>query len=1007
MVLPSMRRRTNKPGSRDHGHGVSPGGIPEDFASSIEALISSDDPLPETAAPVEVAPADPVIPQVFEPMVIDALDAPQVSIEEPVLVDEPIEDPILEPNVPDLPEVDDFEAALDDLVTSADPVAPPAPIDANDPFASLADPPALSDAIISDPDFAIDDIMFEEARVDASAPSFDEPEFDSESDELPIEIDSSNSDADKSSSWKLFGKRDEPEDIDLPQEIRPDDREGIENEQAGGERFYVAARRGMLAGPKALSIISNMDDDTDELNMALSAFSEMTPGQMGFIRFSAREWDGFRSHSQSWLNAKKGVGEDPDAAAKKPHQKAAAWLTYGFRRLWFEVNKENPSAFGGRSQPTPPGGNKGSVKPLTAAQVNDEEKQAWRDAEIKARDTVHFEVALRIGVIGSPEDKNDLERTAEEVAAGFVAYTTPHQQIVFTEAQPFDALTGYMGYKRGNIDMALSADELGELARVPDDLTRPHGVNVKRSAFKQLPLRQAVFIEDAYNPPKGMIPIGIANPHSEDEKIIAMPNAVLDHHAYWAGATGSGKTELMKWFAFGVAKAEYPFVVIDPHGALSEDLINALIVNCPERANDLVFCDLSDDEYPVALNPLDIKHRNSLEPTVNSVVEMLAKQMNLSAANAPRATNLARQVIMALCEANLAIQDPETKCTLLDVVPFFLDQEFRQMVIQFSKTVAVTETFNADTGVFEMMNEKQQADYAMPIIRAFQPLSSSSSFAAVFSAGENRLDFAKLIAGRKIVIVKLARFSHQAALGEFVGSLILPWLLSSMDDWGRRKVSKTGEYIGSGCRVFVDEAPAILGPESSAIQLLAEARKWDLGLIFVSQYLTGQLDPSVIKATLANTASKISLRLEPDSARLLAQSISGTSNAVTGGDVADLPPYYYYANVMIKGEGGRLDTTGPFSAACLPPIKDKLTKKHEEIRDMVIARSRKLVCNDRAFIEEKQADGKGRKDIKIALAHLIRLKLSEESEKKESIVQMDLTDDDDDTSFKDTDFTLN
>lgn len=47
--------------------------------------------------------------------------------------------------------------------------------------------------------------------------------------------------------------------------------------------------------------------------------------------------------------------------------------------------------------------------------------------------------------------------------------------------------------------------------------------------------------------------------------------------------------------------------------------------------------------------------------------------------------------------------------------------------------------------------------------------------------------------------------------------------------------SKTMEdHIGE-CRVFWDEEPTLLGPDSAAVAILAEARKYDFGLIFKSQ----------------------------------------------------------------------------------------------------------------------------------------------------------------------------
>src|SRR5262249_5107205 len=119
----------------------------------------------------------------------------------------------------------------------------------------------------------------------------------------------------------------------------------------------------------------------------------------------------------------------------------------------------------------------------------------------------------------------------------------------------------------------------------------------------------------------------------------------------------------------------------------------------------------------------------------------------------------------------------------------------------------------------------------MPIIRAFGPIGNSRAFGNVFAAGENRLDFTKLITQNKIVLLKLSSFAHEKALGAFVGQLVVPYLLASMDDWGRKKHQGTGKIEGRGCRLFVDEAPIIYGPDSAVVEALASARKWDLGII--------------------------------------------------------------------------------------------------------------------------------------------------------------------------------
>lgn len=718
----------------------------------------------------------------------------------------------------------------------------------------------------------------------------------------------------------------------------------------------VAARQAAFAGPKEVSLISSeksRDRNEDKFDHVLAAFSDLEPGQKGFVRISLRAYPEFKAESRAWLQARR-LGQDPSEARKKGYQGLVAWVKYFLALLWYEANKTQPHALGGKVPPVQPGGGGGNIKPLSSRDAGIEEAQAWKDAEQKVLSTPHYEADVRIGVVGRHEDAEHLERVAEEVAAGFDAYTTTHQEIIWGPADSYDAVIGCMGVRREpERILVLSAGEVGELARVLDDRAHPHGVLVKHSYFKEMPLPNPLIIDDPNNPRPGLIPLGITNPRSEDAVVFGMRVNELDCHAYITGATGTGKSEFLKHVIFGVAKANYPLVVIDPHGQLSDDTLNGLIIGCPERINDIVLCDLSDPSWPVALNPLDVHRHEEIEPTVASIMEMLERQMHLGQAGAPRAVVFAQQALSALCEANIKIKDPDTKCTLLHVPSFFIDPEFRRLVMEFCSNPTIREAFDPDHGPFESATEKQQSNLAMPIIRAFQPLGSSESFSAVFASGENRLDFGQLIAERKIVLVKLASFTHQKKLGEFVGALILPWLLSTMDAWGRKKDPETGRSYGVGCRVFVDEAPALIGPKSSAIELLAQSRKWDLGLITVSQY-PSQFDKEVLEALLANTKSKFCLTLDPSEAGFLAKSIAGADGRVTAGDIADLPNFHYYGNILLPTSEGA-SNSGAFSAACLAPLECTLTPDTKKLRDDVIKRSHTLVCNRKEDIAEKRA----------------------------------------------------
>jgi len=73
------------------------------------------------------------------------------------------------------------------------------------------------------------------------------------------------------------------------------------------------------------------------------------------------------------------------------------------------------------------------------------------------------------------------------------------------------------------------------------------------------------------------------------------------NHLYIIGKTGMGKTALLRniiladiWRGAGVG-------VIDPHGDLAEDIIDAIP---SERSDHVVYFDPSDLEYPIAWNPI-------------------------------------------------------------------------------------------------------------------------------------------------------------------------------------------------------------------------------------------------------------------------------------------------------------------------------------------------------------------------------------------------------------------
>jgi hypothetical protein len=73
-----------------------------------------------------------------------------------------------------------------------------------------------------------------------------------------------------------------------------------------------------------------------------------------------------------------------------------------------------------------------------------------------------------------------------------------------------------------------------------------------------------------------------------------------ERHLYIVGKSGSGKSTFLFNLAMGDILAGEGVAVIDPHGDLALDILNAIP---PSRINDVCYLDVTDDERPVGFNP--------------------------------------------------------------------------------------------------------------------------------------------------------------------------------------------------------------------------------------------------------------------------------------------------------------------------------------------------------------------------------------------------------------------
>jgi len=692
--------------------------------------------------------------------------------------------------------------------------------------------------------------------------------------------------------------------------------EDAPEEQAPTKPGSIVAMRGKLCMPMVHSIMSlNMRPDVDEISPALAMFDGLSEGEHAFIRFSLRPAPpDTRSVLQEMLNMI--VGGEPFSKIQNPstRNKLRRWVDWTMNWMNFLVSQDKRA-----EAPNSPRSSYRPTKQRPAYQRSEEEAAARKFAQEKVQGGAYFDSTLYIGAIGSEARAEYLQELVAHIVEHFSAsYSNiaTGQGWEWDSTHPLDAAYGLMGVKQ-DYNTILGPHELGEMMKLPDQQTSVSSA-IKIDFGKMVVRPQApIVVHDPLNPPKDIIPVGEIDVGTSRQQAIGMPIQGLYTHAYICGTTGSGKSTLLEWLMYGLAKNGESIFCVDPHGELVDHVLENVLAFAPERKDDIVVLDFGDTEWPIAFNPLSISSHSQIEATVNAVRDMILKMLNLNPDSAPRAVNYTEQAVWALCEANLRGLDahPGLHLTLLQVPLFFTDAAFRRAVMEFCTNLAICETF-AEDGPYEKLGERQQLDHVMPILRTFASLSTKDSFGNVFGQSESKIDFAKWVRERKIVMMKLPAITGgDSAVAKFIGAMVTPMLIGSLPSWAHDK--DLSAYL------VIDEFQNYA--TESFKDLLAQTRKYGLYAIAANQ-VPQDLPQDVLRGIQSNTQTKFCFRLDAQASRMIADFIASGHKYPTTDDIISMDNWWAWANVKM-GQA----QSGPFVIKGLaPPLSPGYTQIPDE-----------------------------------------------------------------------------
>ena len=357
-------------------------------------------------------------------------------------------------------------------------------------------------------------------------------------------------------------------------------------------------------------------------------------------------------------------------------------------------------------------------------------------------------------------------------------------------------------------------------------------------------------------------------------------------HMYILGKSGTGKTTLIANMAIADIRNGEGVAVVDPHGDLSEILLDYIP---KDRIKDVIYLDPSDKKQSFRLNPLHVEKNEHKELVVSSIISIFTKiWANVWSA---RMEYLLRNALITLVEREGA--------TLLDIPRLFTDIKFRNKYLESVSDPIIVNFWKKE---YDRYSERFQSEAISPILNKVGRFTTSPTTRNIVGHSESTIDLEDLINQGKILILNLA----QGRIGEDNAALLGAMFITQIQIAAMNRVD-IEEKNRKDFYLYVDEFQNFA--TVSFVKILSEARKFRLNLILANQY-TAQLPEEIQKAIFGNAGTLCTFIVGADDANRL---ISELGDLYTQDDLVNLGRYQIIAKLSIDST-----ISTPFPAYTLP-----------------------------------------------------------------------------------------
>lgn len=546
----------------------------------------------------------------------------------------------------------------------------------------------------------------------------------------------------------------------------------------------------------------------------------------------------------------------------------------------------------------------------SAPKLADHEQVRVSGAEEKSQ-KLAFECSLRIvyrGTVSEPIAKLKIQ----SIIASYKQFNTTYLNGFEARHITKDPVLAHLYRLRGHNKkgFSLNIEETATLYHLPHTNVETPFILWATSQTAEPPANLPIISGE---PNQDLSPVATTNFRGHNT-VFGMHRIDRSRHLYIIGQTGVGKSGMLELLTISDIYSPYGFAVIDPHGDYALNVMRRIPA---ERANDVIYFNPADVDFPMAFNPMEVTDPKLKSHTASELIGVLKRMFE---SWGPRLEYILRYSLLALLDY------PDA--TMLDITRILTDKKFRNDVVKACGDPVVRNFWQIE---FASWNDKFAAEAVAPVLNKVGAFTANPLVRNIIGQPKSSFNIRQIMDERKILIVNLSR----GLVGEDNAALLGALLVTKVQLAAMSRADMPAEQR-SPFYLYVDEFQNFA--TDSFATILSEARKYGLNLTVANQY-TAQMAIEVKDAVFGNVGSIIAFRMGADDARVMLKYFEPKFLEY---DLVHMHNRHFVVSMTIEGE-----KVPAFSAISL-----NLPDPGEDHIPTIVANSRAIYASSRTVVEQ-------------------------------------------------------